>query len=55
MLVILLLNQQMLYEAEQIVVILWAHGLFRNLFVHNKTTTFQCIFRVLVFIWTGTV
>ena len=28
MLVILLLNQQMLYEAEQIVVILWAHRLF---------------------------
>ena len=24
----MLVNQQMLYEAEQIVVILWAHGLF---------------------------
>ena len=31
MLVILLPNQQMLYEAEQIVVILWTHRLFKPL------------------------
>ena len=34
------------YEAGKIVMIFWAHRLFIVMdVVHNKTTTFQCIFR----------